>query len=118
MMHDQTPLIRALCDPARYDHAADAVELIETHISWVLLSGAYAYKIKKAVDLGFLDFSTLKKRRFFCAEELRLNRRLAPQLYLDVVPICGAPDEPRLNGAEAAIEYAVKMLRFPQEALL
>ncbi|MFN3397284.1 MAG: AAA family ATPase [Sulfurimicrobium sp.] len=118
MMHDQAALIRALRNPARYDHVADGVELIETHISWVLLSGAYAYKIKKAVDLGFLDFSTLEKRRFFCDEELRLNRRLAPQLYLDVVPISGTPSEPKLNGAGPVIEYAVKMLRFPQDALL
>ncbi|MDP2785263.1 MAG: AAA family ATPase, partial [Sulfurimicrobium sp.] len=117
-MSDQTTLVRALCDPARYDHDADTVQLIETHISWVLLSGAYAYKIKKAVNLGFLDFSTLEKRRFFCAEELRLNRRLAPRLYLDVIPINGTFAEPRLNGAGPAIEYAVKMQRFPQEALL
>ncbi|BCB26904.1 hypothetical protein SKTS_17900 [Sulfurimicrobium lacus] len=117
-MNDQATLIRALCDPARYDHPADAVELIETHISWVLLAGAYAYKIKKAVNLGFLDFSTLEKRRFFCREELRLNRRLAPQLYLDVVAIGGTPTDPELGGAGPAIEYAVKMLRFPQEALL
>lgn len=118
MKNDQTTLIRALRDPARYDHAADTVKLIETHISWVLLSGAYAYKIKKTVNLGFLDFSTLEKRHFFCAEELRLNRRLAPQLYLDVVAIGGTPAEPQLNSAGPAIEYAVKMRRFPQEALL
>lgn len=117
-MNDQAILVRALCNPAHYDHDADAVQLIETHISWILLSGTYAYKIKKAVNLGFLDFSTLEKRRFFCGEELRLNRRLAPQLYLDVVPISGTFAEPRLNGAGPAIEYAVKMLRFPQEALL
>jgi len=115
---DQTTLVRALCERARKDHATDAVEVIETHISWVLLSGTYAYKIKKAVNLGFLDFSTLEKRRFFCGEELRLNRRLALQLYLDVVPISGTPTEPELGGTEPAIEYTVKMLRFPQEALL
>jgi len=118
MTTGQATLVRALRDPTCYDHPAEAVELIETHISWVLLSGAYAYKIKKAVNLGFLDFSTLEKRRFFCGEELRLNRRLAPQLYLDVVPISGTLAEPRLNGAGHVIEYAVKMLRFPQEALL
>lgn len=118
MATDQATLIRALCNPVLYDHEADSVELVETHISWVLLSGAYAYKIKKAVNLGFLDFSTLEKRRFFCGEELRLNRRLAPKLYLDVVPISGTSAEPKLNGTGSAIEYAVKMLRFPQEALL
>ena len=65
---------------------------LETHISFVLLTGAYAYKIKKAVDFGFLDFTTLAARQFFCAEELRLNRRLAPELYLEVVPITGSID--------------------------
>jgi len=94
------------------------VEVVETHISWVLLSGNNAYKIKKAVNLGFLDFSTLEKRRFYCAEELRLNRRLAPDLYLEVVPIAGSADHPVLNGPDPAIEYAVKMRRFPQSCLL
>ena len=96
----------------------EAVEVVETHISWVLLAGDYAYKIKKAVDLGFLDFSTLEKRRFYCGEELRLNRRLAPDLYLEVVPIAGSADHPVLNGPGPAIEYAVKMRRFPQSCLL
>lgn len=117
-MNDQEALIRALRDPARYGHPADEIQLIETHISWVLLSGAYAYKIKKAVNLGFLDFSTLEKRRFCCEEELRLNRRLAPQLYLEVLAISGTAAEPVLNGTGPAIEYAVRMQRFPQEALL
>ncbi|MDD5329311.1 MAG: AAA family ATPase [Sulfuricella sp.] len=94
------------------------VEVVETHISWVLLAGDYAYKIKKAVNLGFLDFGTLEKRRFYCAEELRLNRRLAPDLYLEVVPIAGSAEQPVLGGAGPAIEYAVKMRRFPQSAML
>lgn len=94
------------------------VDRLETHISWVLLAGDYAYKIKKAVDLGFLDFSTLEKRRFYCTEELRLNRRLAPGLYLEVVPISGSVERPDLNGPGPAIEYAVKMRRFPQSCLL
>ena len=96
----------------------ETVEMVETHISWVLLVGDYAYKIKKAVNLGFLDFSTLEKRRFYCAEELRLNRRLTPDLYLEVVPITGNADHPVLNGPGLAIEYAVKMRRFPQACLL
>jgi aminoglycoside phosphotransferase family enzyme/predicted kinase len=96
----------------------EPVEVVETHISWVLLAGGYAYKIKKAVNLGFLDFSTLEKRRFYCAEELRLNRRLAPDLYLEVVPIAGSAAHPALNGPGPAIEYAVKMRRFPQSCLL
>jgi aminoglycoside phosphotransferase family enzyme/gluconate kinase len=93
------------------------VRVLETHISWVLLTGAWAYKIKKPVDLGFLDFSTLELRRHFCEEELRLNRRLAPQLYDAVVEIRGTPDAPRVEGAGPVLEYAVKMREFAQDAL-
>jgi uncharacterized protein len=93
------------------------VAVIETHISWVLLTGAFAYKFKKAVDLGFLDFTTLGRRRHFCEEELRLNRRLAPALYLDVVAINGTNETPVVDGAGPPIEYAVKMREFPQAAL-
>jgi hypothetical protein len=85
--------------------------LLETHISWVLLAGRYAYKIKKAVDLGFLSYTSLEARRFYCEEEIRLNRRLAPRLYLNVVSIGGSLDDPEL-GASPAIEYAVRMRRF------
>lgn len=117
--HSQvTPLICSLQNPALYDHPAHCFEVIETHISWVILTGPYAYKIKKPLDLGFLNFSTLEKRRYYCKEELRLNRRLAPQLYIGVVAITGSPAEPALNGAGTPIEYAVKMVRFPQEAQL
>ena len=91
---------------------------IETHISTVLLAGDYAYKIKKPVDLGFLDFSTLERRRFCCQEELRLNRRLAPSIYLEVVSITGAPEHPALAGQGEIIDYAVKMRRFSQSGLL
>jgi aminoglycoside phosphotransferase family enzyme/predicted kinase len=111
-------LIEALQEPGRFDHPVERLELLETHISWVLLTGPYAYKIKKPVDLGFLDFSTLARRRHFCDEELRLNRRLAPRLYRDVVPITGSPSEPRVGGSGEPIEYAVRMVQFPQAALL
>lgn len=107
-------LIDALRDPARYDHPVDRVDLIETHISWVLLAGDYAYKIKKPVDFGFLDFSTLEKRENFCREELRLNRRLAPSLYLEVVAIGGPAEVPRLGATDQVIEFAVKMKRFDE----
>lgn len=113
----QRALVTALISPGCYPHPAGSVSVVETHISFVLLTGDFAYKIKKAVDLGFLDFSTLAKRRFFCEEELRLNRRLAPHLYLDVVPVCGSPSVPRMGGEGPAIEYAVKMVRFPQQSL-
>jgi uncharacterized protein len=112
------PLIQALHRPACYDHPVRDIRLVETHISWVLLTGPYAYKLKKPVNLGFLDFSSLEKRRFFCEEELRLNRRLAPSLYLEVVSIAGSPDSPALHGTGEAIEYAVKMVQFPEEARL
>lgn len=91
---------------------ADA-QVVETHISVVVLAGGHVYKFKKAVDLGFLDFSTLALRRLNCEEELRLNRRLAPRYYLDVVPVTGTEQAPRLGGDGAAIEYCVRMRRFP-----
>ena len=108
------PLIRALLDPARYPHAAQRVELVETHISWVLLAGDYAYKIKKPLTLPFLDYGTLARRRACCAEELRLNRRYAPELYLEVATLTGTPDAPQFGGTGAAIEYAVRMRRFDE----
>jgi len=101
-----------------YDHSVKNLELLETHISWVILTGEFAYKIKKPVNFGFLDFSTLEKRRGFCEQEIRLNRRLTSGIYLEVVPIAGTPDKPVVSGAGKAFEYAVKMLQFPQSAQL
>jgi len=116
---DEPPeLIRSLRRPACYDHAVGSVALVETHISYVLLSGEFAYKIKKPLSLGFLDFSSLDKRLHACQEEVRLNRRLAPAIYLDVVPITGTPAAPHINGSGEAIEYAVKMRQFPPDATL
>ena len=111
------PLFAALLDPACYPHPVAGVRVLETHISWVLLTGEYAYKIKKPVDLGFLDFSSLELRRRYCEEELRLNRRLAPELYLDLVEIRGTPRAPRIGGDGPLLEYAVRMREFPQAAL-
>jgi aminoglycoside phosphotransferase family enzyme/predicted kinase len=111
------PLIQALCAPAVYDHDVESVRVIETHISWVLLTGSFVYKIKKPVRLPFLDFSTLRQRREFCEEEVRLNQRLAPDLYLGVIPIGGSIDKPVI-GIEPAIEYAVKLREFPAGARL
>ena len=112
-----TPLITALTHPDAYRHPVSAVELIETHISWVLLAGDYAYKIKKPVVLPFVDFGTLAARRRYCEDEVRLNRRLAPQVYLGVVPITGDDKAPVVDGSGAVLEYAVKMRRFEQDAL-
>jgi len=116
--HSVRRLIPSLQDLAALRQEGGEVETLETHMSWVLLAGPHAYKIKKPVDLGFADFTTLASRRHFCEEELRINRRLAPQLYLDVVPICGTPEAPKLGESGEPIEYAVKMQRFPQQALL
>jgi aminoglycoside phosphotransferase family enzyme/predicted kinase len=112
------PLIRALLDPARYPHPVADVELIETHASWLLLAGDFAYKIKKAVVLPFLDYGTLERRRACCEAELRLNRRFAPQLYLAVLPIVGEAEDPQIGGAGEAIEYAVRMRRFAEDGRL
>ena len=101
--------------PAPSPRVAGRFDLVETHISWVLLSGPDAYKIKKPVKLHFLDFSTLDKRRFFCEEEVRLNRRTAPGLYLGVVPIAGDP--PMIGAQGDPVEYAVHMRRFPADML-
>ncbi len=78
-------LVRALQNPDLFDHPVKSFSLIETHISWVLLTGHFAYKFKKPVKFGFIDFSTLEKRKHYCTEELRLNRRFAPELYLQVL---------------------------------
>lgn len=110
----QRELVAALQDPARYPHPVEAIRLIETHISFVLLTGTFAYKIKKAVDLGFVDYTRLEQRRFFCDEELRLNRRLAPQLYLAAIPIYGSAQDPRFDNGDVPIEWAVKMAEFDQ----
>lgn len=106
------PLVRALTEPARYPHPVEDVMVVETHISYVLLTGAFAYKVKKPLDLGFLDFSSLAKRRHACEEELRINRRTAPDLYLAVWPVTGSPEGPVLNGAGEAFEYVVRMVQF------
>ena len=113
----QEQLIAALRDPRRYPHAVKSVQLIETHISWVVLAGRYAYKIKKALDLGFLNYSGLDARRDCCDEEIRLNRRTASGIYLDVVGIGGSPDTPEF-GAQPPLEYAVRMRRFPSANLM
>lgn len=117
-MTDADRLATGLRSPGAYPHPAERIEHIETHISHVFLAGDYAYKVKKPLDLGFLDFSTLARRRFFCEEEIRLNGRLAPHIYLDVVPITGREDAPRVGGEGEPLEYAVRMRRFPQDRLL
>jgi uncharacterized protein len=115
---DLSRLIEALSDPAAYPQPVRAVEVRHTHISAVFLAGPLVYKIKKPVSLGFLDFGTLEKRRHFCDEEVRLNRRLAEDVYLGVVPITAAGHTLQIEGAGEVVEWAVKMRRLPEEATL
>lgn len=112
------PMIQALLSPSRYPAGVGRIELVQTHISWVLLAGDFAYKIKKPVKLPFLDFSTLAQRQRYCTDELRLNRRFAPDLYLDVVAIFNTPQDPQWTGTGAPIEYAVRMRRFDEAGRL
>lgn len=99
-----------------YDHVADDIRLLQTHISYVLLAGEFAYKIKKPLDLGFLDYSTLELRRGMCEEEVRLNRRLCDGLYLGVVPITRRADGThRIGGVSEPVEYAVRMRRVRED---
>ncbi len=116
-LQQQERMISALLHAIPASEANAVPRLLQTHISYVVLTGRYAYKIKKAVNLGFLDFTDLQTRRFLCHEELRLNRRCAPALYQAVVPITGSVDQPCLAGRGMAIEYALQMVEFPQRAL-
>ena len=111
-------LIQALLESHRYPGDVGRVELVQTHISWVLLAGAFAYKIKKPVALPFLDFSTLALRKKYCDDELRLNRRFSPDIYLDVVGIFNTPQDPHFAGSGQPFDYAVRMHRFDEAARL
>ena len=111
-------LITALSQPEAYGHRPETVELRQTHISLLFFAGERVYKVKKPVDLGFLDFTTLERRRHFCEEEVRLNRRLAPDVYLGAVPIVAAGDGLRVGGAGEPVEWAVEMVRLPESRML
>lgn len=111
-------VISGLLSSSAYSHAAENVELIQTHVSYVLLAGEFAYKVKKQLDLHFLDYSTLERRRLMCEEEVRLNRRLCPDAYLGVSRIVRSGDRFIVDGEGEAVEYAVKMRRMPHERML
>jgi aminoglycoside phosphotransferase family enzyme len=113
----QNQVVEALMRPEAYDEDPGQIELVQTHISFVFLTRNFAYKVKKAVDLGFLDFTTLEKRRFFCENELNLNRRLCGDMYLEVVPI-NRSKVIRIKGEGETVEYAVKMRKMPQERMM
>jgi uncharacterized protein len=112
-------LIRQMLLPEFYPHSVTMpIELIQTHASWVLLTGDFTYKLKKIVNFGFLDYSTLVNRQHFCNEEIRLNQRGAKELYLAVLPITKQGNYYQLAGDGEVVDYTVKMVQFPQSALL
>ena len=103
-------LVSALCRPQAYRASVPEVGFLQTHISWLFLVGDRVYKVKKPVDLGFLDYTSLESRRFFCHEEVRLNRRLAPEIYLGVVPVVRRQDGAiSVDGKGEIIDWAVEM---------
>ncbi|MBI4284852.1 MAG: AAA family ATPase [Chloroflexi bacterium] len=111
-------VVQALLQPKLYPDMPAEVKLVQTQMSFVFLAGDYVYKVKKPVNLGFLDYTTLDKRRFFCEQEVALNRRLCPETYLGVVPVVRWAGQIRLGGDGKVIEYAVRMRRLPQERML
>ena len=113
-----TKLIEALKKTSQYPHLATQIEVIETHLSWVVLTGPFAYKIKKPLALGFQDFTTLAKRKEYCEKEVHFNQTLAGPIYIEAVAIYGTEDAPSFIEKGPALEYAVKMHEFPQENLL
>lgn len=116
-MSEQKQVVEALLNSQAYPEDPGKVELIQTHISFVFITKNFAYKMKKAVDFGFLDFSTLEKRRFYCEKELELNKRLCADVYLEVVPI-NKSNIIRIKGNGETIEYALKMKRLPQQRIM
>jgi hypothetical protein len=110
--------IQALLVPSAYEHEASDIKLVQTHISYVILAGDYVYKFKKPVDFGFLDFTSLEKRRYCCQQELVLNRRLSPEIYLDLVTVTISNGAFQLNGNGEIMEYGVKMVRMPEEKMM
>ncbi|WP_224962013.1 bifunctional aminoglycoside phosphotransferase/ATP-binding protein [Geomonas subterranea] len=111
-------LIKSLLEAAAYPEPTAEVRLIETHVSYIFITDHFVYKVKKAVDFGFLDFTTLDRRRFYCGEEVRLNRRLCPEVYLGVVELRETPHGAGFTGGGKVIDYAVKMRRLPEERML
>lgn len=107
-------VVERLLDPAAYPHPTSAIRLVETHISWVILTGPFAYKLKKPVTLGFVDYGTLDLRRRSCEGEVRVSGRFAPELYVAAVPITGTPEQPRVGGDGLPLEWAVKLVQFDE----
>jgi aminoglycoside phosphotransferase family enzyme len=110
--------LKSLLTPGAYTHAVSAIELVETHVSWIVLTGEFAYKIKRPVRYAFIDMRDMERRAFLCREELRLNRRFAPELYLEVCVITGEAGGARIGGQGQIIEYAARMRQFDRDSEL
>jgi aminoglycoside phosphotransferase family enzyme/predicted kinase len=117
-MKKQPPVVQALLKPGTYPHKTRGIELVQTQMSFLFLTGDYVYKVKKPVDLGYLDYTTLDKRLFFCRQEVELNSRLSPDTYLEVVPIVSVGGKIKLSETGEPIEYAVKMKQLPGERMM
>jgi len=115
---DVSSLQKALLNPEIYPDRPPLIRFIETHISLLFLTGNHVYKLKKPVDFGFLDFTSLEKRKFFCEQEVKLNRRLSPTIYLGVIRITKEGDRILLEEKGEPVEYAVKMKQIPEEKLM
>lgn len=111
-------MLEALKKPEAYDSPVKEIRLIQTHISWVFLTGDFVYKIKKPVDFGFLDFTMLEKRLKFCKRELEINQMFSPEIYIDVLPVNKFDHMIKINGPGETIDYAIKMKQLPQENLM
>jgi len=109
--------IQAFYKPEAYPHPVNHIEMIQTHASWVFLTGPFAYKFKKPVDFGFMDFSTPAKRKYYCEQEFMLNRRLAPEIYLDVKRVYQHGASFNLSGSGEIVDYCLKMIQFDQSDL-
>src|SRR6266567_6185197 len=110
--------LKSLLKPSAYPEPTTSVHLVQTHVSFIFITDAFVYKIKKPVDFGFLNFSTLDRRRFYCNEEVRLNRRLCPDIYLGVVEVRETAGGAMIDGEGTIVDYAVKMKRLPEERML
>jgi len=117
-MSEPPDLAQALLNPDCYPGTPSEIQLVQTSTSYVFLTGDFAYKIKKPVDPGYLDYTTLDKRRFYCNREVSLNRRLCPNIYLDTITISEGKDGLSVEGKGKTLEYAVKMKQIPRESML
>ena len=118
MMRMTKSIVNDLIKSKAYPEPTKNVEMLQTHISYIFITDDYVYKVKKPVNFGFLDFSTLDKRLFYCQKEIELNKRLSPDVYLDVVPITDEGKELAFSGKGEVVDYAVKMRKIPMNKLM